>query len=422
MGQDDFVTVVLQNGIEFFEAAFAVWKLGATPQPVSAKIPKAELEAILDLANPSLVVGVPPRTLEGRNCIPAGFEPDPGLSNKPLPDRTAKYAKAMTSGGSTGRSKLIVAENAGEYNDENPLKELVHWMDERPHLIPGPLHHNGPFGSSMRSVVTGCHVIVMTRSDEQTTLILIEQYHIERLLLVPTMMHRIWRLGEEERSQYDLSSLRVVLRLVAPCPAWLKEAWIEWVGPERIYELYGGTESFGTTWITGREWLEHRGSVGKPMVGTLLKILNSGGRELPRAKSARFFLMPEGGEGSTHHYVGAEPKRFDGFETLGDIGWIDEDDYLYLADRRIGLIIAGGANIYPAEVEAALDAHPKVASSAVIGPPDKDLGQRVHASFRRRDRWTMINSLPISRSVWCATKFPGALSIRTNRSGMTQER
>ncbi|MDP7639803.1 MAG: AMP-binding protein, partial [Candidatus Hydrogenedentes bacterium] len=136
MGQDDFVTVVLQNGIEFFEAAFAVWKLGATPQPVSAKIPKAELEAILDLANPSLVVGVPRGTLEGRNCFPAGFEPDPGLSNKPLPDRTAKYAKAMTSGGSTGRSKLIVAENAGEYNDENPLKELVHWMDERPHLIP----------------------------------------------------------------------------------------------------------------------------------------------------------------------------------------------------------------------------------------------------------------------------------------------
>ena len=377
--QDDFVTIVLPNGIEFFEAVFAVWKLGATPQPVSAKIPKIELEAIVDLANPSLVVGAPPGMLGGRNCIAVGFQPDPELSSDSLPDRTAKYATAMTSGGSTGRSKLIVAERPGEFDDEAPFRKRAHMVGERPQLIPGPLYHNGPFAWSMLGVLTGCHIVVMPRFDARTTLEFIEQYRIDYLLLVPTMMHRIWRLGEEERSRYDVSSLRVVLHLAAPCPAWLKEAWIQWLGPDRIHELYGGTESIGATWITGREWLEHRGSVGKAMEDTQLKILDADGRDLPPGEIGEVYMMPESGEGSTYHYVGAEPKRFNGYETLGDIGWMDSGGYLYLADRRTDLIIAGGANIYPAEVEAALDAHPKVASSVVIGLPDEDLGQRVHA-------------------------------------------
>lgn len=379
VGQDDFVTIVLPNGVEFLEAAFAIWKLGATPQPVSYRIPKVELEAIIELGNPSLVIGIPDGMVEGRKSIPAGFEADPDLSDEQLPDRTAKYSKAMTSGGSTGRSKLIVAERAGEFDDEAPLGERMQLIGERAHLVPGPLYHNGPWSWSMMALFTGCHLVIMSRFNESETLRLIELHKIDYLMMVPTMMHRIWRLEEKERSQYDLSSLRIVLHLAAPCPPWLKVAWIEWLGGERIHELYGGTESIGATWITGTEYLEHRGSVGKAMEGTQLKILDPDGNELPAGETGEVYMMPAEGEGSTYHYIGAEPKRHEGFETLGDIGWMDEDGFLYLADRRTDLIIAGGANIYPAEVEAAIDAHPKVASSAVIGLPDEDLGQRVHA-------------------------------------------
>jgi bile acid-coenzyme A ligase len=377
--QDDFVTIVLPNGIDFFEAAFAIWKLGATPQPVSYRIPKHELEQIIELGNPSLVVGVPDGMVEGRKSIPAGFKADPALSDEPLPDRTATYSKAMTSGGSTGRSKLIVSENPSEYDDENVRLDRMKIIPERTHLVPGPLYHNGPWAWAMMGLFTGGHVISMRRFDETDSLKAIEEHKVDYTMMVPTMMHRIWRLGEEERSKYDLSSLRVVLHLAAPCPPWLKEAWIEWLGGERVHELYGGTESIGATWISGTEYLTHRGSVGRPMEGTQIKVMDPDGKELPAGEVGEVYMMPLMGVGSTYHYVGAEPKRQGEFETLGDIGWLDEEGYLYLADRRTDLIIAGGANIFPAEVEAAIDAHPKVASSAVIGLPDDDLGQRVHA-------------------------------------------
>lgn len=374
--QDDFVTIGLYNGIEFYEACIAVWKLGATPQPVSAKLPKAELEAIVELANPSLVVGATPGTLDGRNCIGANFEPDQDLSDDELPEKTAKHLKAMTSGGSTGRPKLIVAESPSEFDTE-----VVAMGMERngAHLVPGPLYHNGPFAFSMGGFFRGNHVVIMSRFDAELTLELIDKHRIDFIMVVPTMMHRIWRLGEEVRNQYDLSSLQVLLHLAAPCPAWLKEEWINWLGPERIFELYGGTEAQGATWITGEEWLEHRGSVGKPMEGHNMKILDPDGKELPPGEVGEVFMLPDSGQGSTYHYIGAEAKSFEGWESLGDMGYMDEEGYLYLADRQTDMILSGAANIYPAEIEAALDSHPNVASSAVIGLPDEDMGQLVHA-------------------------------------------
>ncbi len=379
VGQDDFVTIVLPNGIEFIEAAFAIWKLGATPQPVSYRIPKAELEEIVELANPSLVVGVADGFIEGRKTVPVEFEPDAGLSDEALPDKTAKHARAMTSGGSTGRSKLIVMEVPGEFDDESPRIQQLRIIPGRPLMVPGPLYHTGPWLWGFLGLFNGGHVIIMKRFDAIETLRLIEEHRVDYAMVVPTMLHRIWRLEEEDRTRYDLSSLRIVLHLAAPCPPWLKEAWIGWLGGERIHELYGGSEGIGATWITGTEWMEHRGSVGKAMEESEFKILDSDGRVLPPGEVGEVYMMPAEGEGSTYHYVGAEPRRVGGFESLGDIGWLDEDGFLYLADRRTDLIIAGGANIFPAEVEAAIDAHPNVASSAVIGLPDDDLGQRVHA-------------------------------------------
>ena len=374
--QDDFVTIALPNGIAFYEAAIATWKLGATPQPVSARLPFLERDAIIELADPALVVGVEPGDHGDRQALPVGYEADSAISDEPLADRTAKHYKAMTSGGSTGRPKLIVSANSGEIDNE--IESPMEMVADRAHLVPGPLYHNAPFAFSMGGLLRGNHVVVMTRFDAAEALRLIERHLVDYVVFVPTMMHRIYRLPPEQRDSFDLSSLRVMLHMAAPCPAWLKESWIEWLGAERIFELYGGTEAQGATWIVGDEWLEHRGSVGRPMEGSRMRILGEEGEELAAGEVGEVFIMPDEGPGSTYHYVGADARIRDGWESLGDIGWMDEEGYLYLHDRQTDMILCGGANIYPAEIEAALDAHPQVRSSAVIGLPDEDLGQRVH--------------------------------------------
>jgi bile acid-coenzyme A ligase len=195
------------------------------------------------------------------------------------------------------------------------------------------------------------------------------------------MMHRLWRLPEAERTGRDVSSLRIVLTGSAPCPQWLMRCFIEWLGPDVMREVYGGTERIGGTSITGREWLEHPGSVGRPTAASKIRILDpETGAELPTGEIGEVYMMPVGGQGSTYRYVGAGSRATeDGWESVGDMGRLDEDGYLYLADRRTDMILSGGRNIYPAHVEAAIDEHPAVSSSAVIGLPDEEMGQTVHA-------------------------------------------
>jgi bile acid-coenzyme A ligase len=246
-------------------------------------------------------------------------------------------------------------------------------------LVPGPLYHNAPFSFSMQGLFSGGHLVVMSRFDAEESLQLIERYRVQYAVMVPTMMHRIWRLGENVRARYDLSSLERILHLGAPCPVWLKQAFIDWLGPERVNELYAGTEAQGVTIITGSEWLARKGSVGKAQVGSQIKILDEHGNELPPGQIGEVYMRPKDGPGSTYKYIGANAKSRDGWETLGDLGYLDADGYLYLADRQTDMILCGGANIYPAEVESAIDTHPAVRSSAVIGLPDEDLGNAVHA-------------------------------------------
>jgi bile acid-coenzyme A ligase len=189
-------------------------------------------------------------------------------------------------------------------------------------------------------------------------------------------------LPPEVREKADVSSLQVLFSSGSPWPAWLKQEYLNWLGPERILEVYGGTEQNGSTVITGRESLDHPGSVGKPMPGTGVKILDAEtGAEMPPGPGGigEVYFTTPGGPGSTYRYLGAEAKVRDGWETLGDLGYLDADGYLYLVDRRTDMVVSGGVNIYPAEVEAALERHPAVRSAAVIGLPDDDLGQRVHA-------------------------------------------
>jgi len=377
VGQDDFVTIALPNGIEFFKSTIATWKVGATPQPVSAKLPKFERDQIVDVGNPKLITGVPDGSHEGYQTLPTGYEPDPALSDAQLPEKIASSFKAMTSGGSTGRPKLIVTTAPAVWDIDS---DRLHTQIQGSMLIPGPLYHNGPFVWAMSAFFRGCQITITTRFDAEETLALIEQQKIDIVYMVPTMMQRIWNLPEEVRTRYDLSSLKVLWHLAAPCPAWLKEAFIGWLGAEAIWELYGGTEAQGGTVISGPEWVTHRGSVGRPNETCEIIVVNEAGERLPPNEIGEVFLRPLTGQGSTYRYIGAEAKAIDGgFESIGDMGYFDEDGYLYLADRQTDMILSGGANIYPAEVEAAIDRFPGVRSSAAIGLPHEDLGNYVHA-------------------------------------------
>lgn len=368
----DLVTIALPNCVEFVAAAIACWKLGAVPQPVSARLPERELHAIVELARSRIVV---------RSIDDVASD---GVDDGPWPDATSNPWKAMTSGGSTGRPKLILAGTPGVVDSD--AAPLLRMKLDGVHLMPGPLYHNGPFVWTTTALLAGNHVVLGGRFDAERTLALVDQYKPDSMYLVPTMMARIWKLPPEVRERFDVSSLEVVWHLAAPCPPWLKQAWIDWLGADVIWELYAGTEAQSATIISGREWLEHRGSVGRPTPGHM-KIVGLDGSDLPSGEIGEIYMRAsEDGSVKTYEYVGAQARTLPGgWESLGDMGWMDDDGYLYLTDRRTDMILVGGANVYPAEIEAALDEHPRVRSSCVVGLPDDDLGSRVHAIVQTDD-------------------------------------
>ena len=375
VGLGDMVTIALPNSTDWFVAFAACWKLGAVPQPISSKLPEPEIRSILELADPRAVIGVPPELAVGRRIVAVGDPADPDRSDTPLPDVTSPAWKAPTSGGSTGRPKLIVSGDPAEYDEDAPP---LFGTKDGCMVIPAPLYHNGPIVWSCSAWLAGSHVVVMPRFDAEATLAAIDRHHADTVYLVPTMMKRISRLPEDVRTAYDLSSLRSVWHLAEPCPEWLKQDWIDWLGPERIFELYAGTEAQAATIITGTEWLAHRGSVGRPQPGSIM-ICDLDGNEVPAGREGEVWMRPTR-ERPTYRYIGATARtREGGWESLGDVGRLDEDGYLYLGDRMQDMILTGGANVYPAEVEAALQEHPAVRSVIVIGLPDEEMGSIVHA-------------------------------------------
>jgi bile acid-coenzyme A ligase len=374
VGQGSYVTIGLPNSAEFYAAVLATWKLGAVPQPVSPRLPVREREAIVELANPPVVFGAAPDAHPGRSCLALGWAPDNSIDASVLPDVVSPSWKAPTSGGSTGRPKLIVAAEPAIY-DTDIAPGLMSTRDGIM-MIPGPLYHNAPFSFSSKGLLDGNHVVTMSKFDADATLTAIEQHRPDWMLLVPTMMLRMWRSGDRER--YDVSSLKTVWHMAAPCAPWLKEDWINWIGGEKIFELYAGTEAQAVTIVRGDEWMARRGTVGRVTSGEM-KVLDEDLNEVPRGTVGEIYMRSSSGA-VTYRYIGADAKRIDdGWESLGDLGWIDDDGYVYLSDRLGDMILSGGANIYPAEVEAAIDEHDAVRSSAVIGLPDEDLGNCVHA-------------------------------------------
>ena len=370
------VTIGLPNSTGLVESLFAAWALGAVPQPISHRLPPLERAAIVDLANPSLVVGVPESEAAGRptlESVPQQLRPGsftPGMS---------PVWKLVTSGGSTGRPKLIAATAPALFENVGGLGALVRMRTDGCVLVTGPVSHNAPFVVATAGMLLGNHIVVMPRFDPAETLRHIDKYRVTWLLLVPTMMLRIWRLPEAVLLAADVSSLEVAFHLAAPCPLWLKQAWIDWLGPEKVLELYGGTELQAMTVITGTEWLAHRGSVGRPVIGEM-QIRDFDGQLVPAGQEGEIWMRRGPSAPSPYQYIGATARSAPGgWESLGDIGHVDADGYVYITDRLADMILVGGANVYPAEIEAALDEHPAVRSCCVIGLPDEDLGNIPHA-------------------------------------------
>ncbi|WP_006241779.1 AMP-binding protein [Mycolicibacterium tusciae] len=376
VGQGDYVTIVLPNSIEWIAAALATWKLGAIPQPLSARLPDEELKGLLALKPRALLVGRPDP--DGViPSVPGDYIPDAGLSDAPLPEAVSPAWKALGSGGSTGRPKLI--EAGGDSRYPGALAGMGMGAQEGDtQLIAVPLSHNTGMTIATIGLLMGHHLVLMPRFDADEFLRLITEHRVSFLVAVPTIMQRLLRAYRADPDAYDLSSIRRLWHVGAACPPAVKEAWIDLIGAEAVWELYGGTELQALTFISGEQWLAHPGSVGVVVAGEM-KVLDDDGNECPPGVSGEIYMRPAPGSAPTYRYIGATAKQRDGWDSLGDLGYFDADGFLYLNDRRVDMFTVGGRNVYPAEIESALSAHPDVLSCLVVGVPHEDLGQVPYA-------------------------------------------
>ena len=373
--QGDYVTIVMPNSIEWVQAVLATWKLGAIPQPLSARLPDTELAGLLALRQPSLLVGRDDPNGKSRS-IAGDYTPDPTLSAAAHAESVSPVWKSMSSGGSTGRPKLI--EAGGDSRLPATAGYALGAQEGDVQLMSVPLTHNTGFTTFAIGLIQGHHLVVMPRFEPREFLDLVTKHGVTFLATVPTIMQRLLPVYRAAPDGYDLSSIRRFWHLASPCPPAVKEAWIDLLGPEVIWELYGGTELQALTFINGAQWLEHRGSVGIVVAGEM-KVLDDDGNECPPGVVGEIYMRPSPGSAPTYRYIGATAKSRDGWDSLGDLGYFDEDRFLYLNDRRVDMFTVGGRNVYPAEIESALSAHPKVLSCLVVGVPDADLGQVPHA-------------------------------------------
>ncbi|MFM8548574.1 MAG: acyl-CoA synthetase [Betaproteobacteria bacterium] len=274
------------------------------------------------------------------------------------------------------------------------------------YLSPAPLYHAAPLRHSITAIKLGGCAYIMERFDAERALSYIEQYRITHSQWVPTMFVRMLKLPEQTKRRFDLSSMHVAIHAAAPCPIDIKRQMIEWWGPI-IHEYYAGTENNGFCSITCQEWLAHPGSVGRASQG-VLHICDDEGRELPAGGVGTVYFS----DGPKFEYHN-DPERTArarhplGWTTLGDIGRVDEDGYLYLVDRKAFMIISGGVNIFPQEIEDALIAHPAVADVAVIGVPDEDLGEAVKAVVQLSDPASASPALAEDLLAFCRTRLAG---------------
>ncbi len=307
---------------------------------------------------------------------------------EPIPDESAGDAMLYSSG-TTGRPKgiklTLEPQPYGELWDGAKMLVAVYGLNhETTYLSPAPLYHAAPLRFVMLTLFMGGTVVIMEKFDALQSLALIEEYKATHSQWVPTMFIRMLKLPEEERNKFDVSSQKIAIHAAAPIPVQVKEQMIDWWGPI-LFEYYAGTEGNGLCAINSDEWLQHKGSVGRAVFGTV-KILDDEEKELPAGEVGTIYFA--GGHAFEYHN---DPEKTDsirtaqGWTTLNDVGYLDEEGYLFLTDRKANMIISGGVNIYPQESENLLVTHPKVLDVAVIGVPHEEFGEAVKGVVQLRD-------------------------------------
>jgi len=377
------VIIVSPNSSAAVLASAAAWRLGAFVVPVSAKSTQSDLEASITIVSQTgrkvsvlsdTILPLPGAhhcSLEALHQLQSDTAVE---ANNPTP------AWAIPSGGTTGKSKLIVGNAPWGHGGESSIMTAAGWDVAERVLVYGPLYHTVGLLHTHCALMDGKTVVLMDRFDAARVQTIIEQDRIEFFFAIPILLQRLLEFEGVRADAYD--SIKTMYHSGASCSPSLKARWLDFLGPERVWEIYGATEGIGFTTIRGDHWLKHPGSVGKPFRSEI-KILDEQYGPLPPGEIGLIFMKrsdkPQ--DQPSFAYLGAdmpEPTD-DGFQTVGDMGWLDEQGYLHIADRRTDMIISGGVNIFPAEVEATLCRYDGVREAAVIGIPDKQWGRRLHA-------------------------------------------
>jgi len=407
INQGDHIGMMLENHPKFMVIAWATYKSGICLTPISHHLLEDEAAYILENCEAKLFLTSKRMEYIAHKIASKvdslqlfymlddsieGFELfDSLLSKNPItPIEDERLGNTMLySSGTTGQPKGVMIPPPSEsiYDMSPVLQKMGENFKFGPHTIylsPAPLYHAAPFYFNIVTMMYGGTSIIIDKFDPQKSLAYIEKYKPNYSQWVPIMFVRMLKMDKTVRDKYDISSMKLALHAAAPCPIEIKEKMIDWWGPV-IFEYYGASEGFGMTAITSEEWLNHKGSVGKAIVGTPF-ILNEDGIELPTGEIGDVYFTG----GNEFSYYKEEEKtkksyRDGGKRSVGDVGYLDQDGYLYLTDRKNFTIISGGVNIYPQEIENHLINHPKIADVAVFGIPHEEFGQQVKAVIQPKD-------------------------------------
>lgn len=399
--QGDVIALCMDNNsARLFDIAWAAQRAGLYFTCISTKLKTEEVLYILRDSEAKILFGSPslseilkpiPTLHDACKYMSVGgdilgyenYEANiSSYSTELITDGTAG-SDMLYSSGTTGRPKGIKPPLTGGPIDETGpmsffLRDVFGMHEDSRYLSPAPLYHAAPLRWCMSVHRMGGTAIVMNKWDDELCLELIEKYKIDSVQFVPTHFVRLLKLPENTRNKFDVSSLKTVVHAAAPCPVEIKEKMFDWFGPI-IHEYYSGTEGPGLCYIGPQDWLTHKGSVGKSILGTL-KICDENGEEVEQGQQGGVYFA--GGPKIAYHNApdkAAEATNKHGWGTMGDIGWVDEDGFLYLTDRKSFTIITGGVNVYPQEIENTIISHPDVMDVAVIGAPDPDFGEKVLA-------------------------------------------